>query len=520
MRVPAAIISLVFCSLIQHTTCTCSVNCTTDYISSLNCSCTGPGLAPSYHLKAECSDEGDQMTVDCEIITPQHWCILVVGSYDFDIGAFTKCTVEANDELGVEPNDSTDLTLYENIKPQPPFNVLLIESYSSYNISWEMAYTEDINSYLNTYLIYKVQLRIKDEKPKYYDVYEDRRYLEIPSSILTRGKEYVVAVQAKMNPHRFPTSFWSEWSPTVQWKTKHGRITGEEETNHYMLYFLLLLIVPCVLCFFGRSRLRKVHVYIPSPEFFFRPLYYTHEGDFKKWVGPTSTFSESDFLEKDVVNEKQIKSLERLCEGEGEDSASMTSLGGTRGGSCSQGPESSAGHISIDTVMVLEEESGNSHGSQDPYRHSRRDRFTYPPFSPGRSVASEGVGLLGAEGVISGGLMSRGAEISVELSSHLVLDGLESHLHNAVIEPDQSSLESFSFTERSEDGYPSVAMDMDTIDSGFQESNCGSPVHSDLDIKEQMDAAVMAEAQCSHTNYIKQWVATTSPSAPQVDSSS
>ncbi|KAJ8364126.1 hypothetical protein SKAU_G00129570 [Synaphobranchus kaupii] len=535
MKAQAAITLLVFCSLIEYTTCACNITCTTDYISSLNCSCSGPRLASKYSLEAKCWDEDESIHVSCEIKAPQHWCKLELDPDEFSINARVNCMVQAKDCNGEwEPNDSTNLTLYGNIKPSPPFNISLTVCNSSYNVSWKMAYTE--YSYLKDYLIYRVGIRIKGEtKPKYHYVHEDRWYLDIPFSALHSGKDYEVAVQARVNEHKFETGFWSEWSPTAKWKTK-----GEEDNGKdYRQYCLLLLIVaPCLLCFFGTRRLwlRKVHVYIPSPELFFRPLYHAYEGDFKRWVGPVFTFSESDYLERNmavsVVKEKQGKSLERLCEGEGEDGTSTTSspfLGlasrnsskqSTEDGNCSQGPDSSAGHISIDTVMVLEEESQSLGRSRDPCSGSRGGRFIYPPFSPRGSAASEVLGLLAAEcrreAVISGGRVSGGAEASEGASSHPLLDCLEPRPRNDVQELDQSSLESFSFTEHSEDGYPPVALDMDTIDSGFLESDCSSPVQSDPDVREKIDAPVLGES--FHTNYVKQWVATTDPSAPEGDS--
>ncbi|KAG9349862.1 hypothetical protein JZ751_026215, partial [Albula glossodonta] len=499
-------------------TCNCNVTCTTDYISSLNCSCTGPELTSSYHLEAQCNDEGDDeviISVSCNIASPQRWCTLELDPDELPIGADTKCTVLAK-HSNLEQDHSADVKLYENIKLQPPFNISLTESNGSYTVSWEMAYTD--GSYLNNYLIYRVRFRIKGgTKQDHQPVYEDRRYLEIPRSYLKKGKEYIVDVQARVNPSRISAGFWSEWTP--------AEVRSGEDDMRYCL--LLLIMVPCVLCIFGgRLWLRKVHVYIPSPEGFFKPLYNACDGDFKIWAGTAFTFNESDFQERNMVSENQVKSLKRLCEGEEEANASMTSLGGssipflashstskqsTQGGSCSQDPDSSVGHISIDTVTVLGEESPSSGGLRGSFRDSHGNCFTYPHFIPGGSTASEHVSLLG--------LVSGGAEGYRGSPTRLVLDG-ELCLLNEGNEPDQSSLESFSFTERSEDGYPRVMLDMDTIDSGFLDSECSSPIHSDLDVKEQMDAAVLAEAQRSHSNYVKQWVATTGPSGHQVDSRS
>ncbi|XP_035254387.1 interleukin-21 receptor-like isoform X2 [Anguilla anguilla] len=549
MRVPAAITLLVFSSLIQCTTCTCNITCTTDYISSLNCSCPGPTLASDYHLEAECRDEDENISVSCEIKAPERWCILELDPDEFPIGAFGECTVQAknsNGERGVEQKDSTTLKLYENIKLRPPFNISLTVCKDSYNVSWKM--DSDDYIYFNGYMVYRVRTRIKGEaKPSYHYVYEDRQYLEIPSSVLQSEKDYEVDVQARVNPHRIENGFWSEWSSSAKWRTKRSPTENKnifyktepgEEGNgkdYWQYCFLLLIVAPCLLCFFGtRLWLRKVHVYIPSPEIFFRPLYHAYEGDFKKWVGPTFTLSETDCLEGStavsVVKEKQAKSLERLCDIEGEDGAStssspflgMASLSSSKQSSedCGHSPglDGSAGHVSIDTVTVLEEESQGSGSSRDP----GEGRFEYPPFGPEGNLGNVALGLLAArcrwDAVLSGGRVSGGAGSSEGPSSRLALDCLEPRPRHDGSEPDQSSLESFSFTEHSEDGYPAVTLDMDTIDSGFLESDCSSPVHSDPDVREKMDAPVLVGS--FHTNYVKQWVANTDPSAPQEDSES
>ncbi|XP_036403331.1 interleukin-21 receptor-like isoform X2 [Megalops cyprinoides] len=528
MRIQVAIISLVFCGLIQHTTCACNVNCTTDYISSLNCSCSGQAPAPSYHLEAECwyTDEVERFHASCEVVFSQRWCEIQLDTNVYSIGADSECTVRVkntNGEWSLEPDNFTHLLLYNHIKPQPPFNVTLTESDGTYNVSWKVVYTENENIYLHEDLIYRVRIRSKDKtEPEHLFEHENTRYLEIPTRIFQGSKQHMVDVQAKVNPDTYEHGDWSEWSPTAEWTTRDDEGVKED----YRLYFLLTLIVlPCVLCFFRRRFwLKKVQVYIPSPEFFFQPLYHAYEGDFKKWVGPAFTFSEADFLEKNmvvpVVKEKQLKSLEKLCEGE--DSSCMTGMGSGLFHSsckhiCSQGLDTSAGHISIDTVTVSGEENADLGGSRDPYRGSCGDCFEYPAYSPGESKeGSEGERLLGAQGrreaVICGGRVSSRAETSRDPSSPLGLDSLEWHLDGEYNELEQLSLD---ISEHSEDGYPAVVLDMDTIDSGFLESDCNSPVHSELDGKEQMEALALAEVQHCHTNYVKQWVATTSPPAMQ-----
>ncbi|KAM6957151.1 interleukin 21 receptor, tandem duplicate 1 [Aplochiton taeniatus] len=78
----------------------------------------------------------------------------------------------------------------------------------------------------------------------------------------------------------------------------------------------------------------------------------------------------------------------------------------------------------------------------------------------------------------------------------------QTHGHN--IESERISLDSFNSNEQSEDGYPHV--DLDTIDSGFGESDCSSPLNSEFNGEDQIDASVFTGEGSSSSNYVKQWM--------------
>lgn len=80
---------------------------------------------------------------------------------------------------------------------------------------------------------------------------------------------------------------------------------------------------------------------------------------------------------------------------------------------------------------------------------------------------------------------------------------------------EQVSLFSCSSNEHSDDGYPQMGLDLDTIDSGFLESDCSSP--SGFDGKEHTDTESLDGVGLFQSNYVKQWVTFT---AVQVDNSS
>ncbi|XP_018590416.1 interleukin-21 receptor-like [Scleropages formosus] len=546
MAVHLGIISLTLWGLLQHTTWACSVSCSTDYISSLNCTCADQVPAYPYAFVATCWEEDDHVNSSCEIVAPKQWCILELDSREV-ISADTQCTIRgmsAEDKWTTEENNTVHIILQKHIKPQPPFNLTLTENENNFTVSWEMAYTPVLNYYLNNFLIYRVRIRAKDDSEKdpgkQFTIREDRRYLEVLHSSLEHGKTYVVDVQARPSVHFSTSGYWSEWSPAVE---VHIKYLGDEapnwndqqgEQNYWSYISLVLGLVTCtvVFCCGRKIWLHKAHLcsYIPSPEGYFKPLYCMHGGDFTKWVGPAFVFGEFDFLEKNmvlpVVNVKQSNLIPK-CETESWENGAACSKGDKSldssflgmlspqgqsfldSNSGSQATESSRGGISIDTVTVLEEgeeeaeeEGGSGQGGS---WHSYRGIFAYPSFRVGENPGGEGKALLGAdpkrEAVISGGRMTDGEGIPGGRPAPLGLYDLEWSLANRASELERLSLDSFGSGERSEDGYPNVVLDLDTIDSGFLESDCSSPVRSDFGDKDEE-----AEEQQSHSNYVKQWV--------------
>ncbi|MBN3320092.1 IL21R protein, partial [Atractosteus spatula] len=524
-------------------TCTCNVTCFTDYIDSLSCSCSDALTSSSYVLVAACMTDDEEISrAQCEMQAPQHWCDMTVEwSY---LTSLQKCHCTlSQDYLPVPVNNwpvshLCDLFVFA-VKPQPPFNVQLLGNENAYNLSWEMVYTPEENYYLNSELQYEVQIGEKEAPPeeqRNYPITDDTRYLSIPDAVLKKGKNYVARVRAQVRPHTYSGS-WSEWSPTVEWKTK------SEEVDQYKFYgFLSLILVPFVLlCYVGKILQKKpyLHSYIPSPEDFFKPLYVKYDGDFKKWVGPISTLPVFD-LEKDtvvaVVSDKQ-GSLEKLCKMEAKDSSKDSKGGRGKGdtsfvsvstGDCSklyfpgasgQLTDKSTGHISIDTVTVWGEEEqdypDNTLGGEDPYRgcQGSHNCFDYPACGLDGPSSPEQEGLLGSATRSSANLPAQVRLYNLYGSRVWPLEAGDNELESL-------SLDSYASNDRSEDdGYPRVGLDLDTIDSGFAESDCSSPVQSDFTDKDQINSAVLNDQEHC-TNYVKQWVAYTSTASGEGCSSS
>ncbi|KAL4624388.1 interleukin-21 receptor-like [Arapaima gigas] len=519
------IVSLAVWALFQHTTSACRVSCSNDYISSLNCTCLEEVPSYPFAFVAECWDEIEKTNSSCSVTAPSRWCTLELDS-EFVIGADIQCKIRAASQEGdwaTEEHHSTLISLMNHIKPRPPFNLTLTQNSQNFTVFWEMVYTSDTYYYLNNQLMYRVRIRAKNSShkdlSKVVTIREDRRYLEVIKGTLQRGETYVVDVQARPDFHYFATGYWSEWSSAVELqvegKSPHHPNTGTEKTKvvDEPIRSTVMLSVDKM------AWLYKINVHIPSPEDYFKPLYGIYGGDFTKWVGPAFVFGERDFLEKNmvlpVVNGKPVNPLPK-CEPESKDSgagcALKNSLLGIMSGESSSGgqaTQSSRGRISIDTVMVLEEAGTGPKGCFDSYRGI----FAYPAYRLGENLGCEGKALLGAESkkeaVISSGRVSDGDGVPRGLSAPLGLYDLEWGLSDGASELERLSLDSFGSGERSEDGYPNVVLDLDTIDSGFLESDCGSPVRSEFGDKEE------TEVPHQHSNYVKQWVTTSSEAGAQ-----
>lgn len=229
---------------------------------------------------------------------------------------------------------------------------------------------------------------------------------------------------------------------------------------------------------------------------------------FQRWVGPVLTFNNFDFQEKSttlqVLCEKQQnesseepgngRSGERDFGLSGQNSSKLYFLG-----SNSHSVAHSGGHISMDTVTVSGQEGIMADWSGDNHRRSLEDFLNdkdgnqrVAEIADRQPLVPEGSGSL------------RG------------LDCDDWHLQEHDLENiEQVSLDSYNSNEQSDDGYPQMGLDLDTIDSGFLESDCSSP--SAFDGTEQIETESLDGVGGSHSNYVKQWVAFT---AVQVDTHS
>ncbi|KAK1805244.1 hypothetical protein P4O66_019584 [Electrophorus voltai] len=510
---------LLCCGLVQCCGGECRVSCTTDYRSMLNCSVSASDGPLSCDVEAECRSEFDSVNGRCAIRPPHQWCTIQPDNFSIIIEMDTNCTLKVKQlkqQTELEEHTLSHVILYHIIKPWPPINLTLTKNDQAFNISWDTVYTDDDISLLQDDLMYRVRLRPKDNlDEKYYmeyNIHEDCRHQEIQCESLLSGRVYVAEVQASVNPARIPNSGkeWSEWSSSIEWTCP---CTDADFMGPKRYFLVLLSVVPLMLLFFGKLRWHiKLYMcqYIPNPQNFFKPLYHTYQGDFKKWVGPVLTFNTMDILEKSVplqvLSEKPLAALpcqrELLQEhGGGGDGGGRSGSGmgdwSTRSlvnpmskryflGSSSLLTTRSGGHISMDTVTVSDWTGGSRNGPQLEDQpglegaNQRADGFADDDKVPG---------LDGQRG-------PRGQGFEEWQLQATDMENIE-----------ESSLDSYSSNEQYDDGYPQVGLDLDTIDSGFLESDCSSPLSSECDGGEQLEAALLNGGVGAHSNYVKQWVA-------------
>ncbi|XP_062389265.1 interleukin 21 receptor, tandem duplicate 1 isoform X2 [Sardina pilchardus] len=418
-----SIFGLIYCTATENV---CEVSCTTDYSSHFNCSKTGLTTPVSCLVEVKCRNGEDHSNGSCEIRNPRHWCTMKPHDFAMIDLIDTNCSTRVKQMYQKEIKES-HWPLKSFIKPEPPCNISLEESESDFNLTWEMAYTDE--NFLWNLFIYRVRLRPLSMK-----------------------------------------AIWSEWSHTTELMTEGCFL--DKTQKWYCL--LLLMMIPAMFMICAKMWTNKLHS-IPNPRNFFSPLYHSCEGDFKRWVGPVLIFSNFDLQERTslkVMFEKNLvpsnlheKKTEDLCNSVNIQGSSnllflqdhnFTNSLGVLGNSITG--NSSARHISIDTVTISEEEVAKK-------------------MLPEQSETKV---------IMKGG----------DSNEHWL-----NHVENVDLE--HISLDSFSSLESYEDGYPPMRLDLDTVDSGFLESNCSSPI---FDQGEQTETDPLNTREVSHSSYVKQWI--------------
>uniref|UniRef100_A0A8D3DPB2 Fibronectin type-III domain-containing protein n=1 Tax=Scophthalmus maximus TaxID=52904 RepID=A0A8D3DPB2_SCOMX len=521
---PACLLFLWDLTLLIHcVTSLCNVTCSTDYIVSLNCSCSG--TVPTYPvlLQVSCSNGDEEVNGSCEVQLPQSWCVMNLEYLEDVASIGTMCTATAShqgDQVVTQASGSSTWALSDVVKPQPPFDVQVTNSDGSYNITWANHHQKDC-------LLYRVRIRESKDltQDPVHSLLMETTYMRLHQDKLQPHVAYTVDVQAKMCPENVYRGPWSEWGASVEWRTTG---TSGEVEGIYRYWCFVLLPISLALCLLLLHYLKKtfwlkklrVLTFIPGPKVFFEPLYQDYGGNFKEWVRPL--FSEYDYprinSHAQLMSEKQDRVLQWSKETKTHREDDEATGGGRSlhmlwppgnglphfpGEGGSQGTGHSVGLLSIHTVTL----SGEEFEVEEVM--SRSSVSTLRSYQDGQSFGSfegDNSGHAGYD-LETPRLDRKNCGMSPQHENQaadgLSADGINFRPRAQFFdEPERLSLDSFASNEQSEDGYPRV--DLDTVDSGFVE--CGSPGVSDSDAGEQAYADLFHEHKNSNSNYVKQWM--------------
>ncbi|XP_077173229.1 interleukin-21 receptor isoform X2 [Paroedura picta] len=398
---------------------------------------------------------------------------------------------------------------HENIKLRAPFNVTAAACPGGYNISWESGYVA--NDYLHGELQYQLRYRQKVHtwspteggmagvlKP----VLQDTPTLWLLAQELEGNVEYELQVRARPRDHSAYQGTWSDWSPTSSLRTSPRGTAGAAWVVTPLLAFSLMVTLVTFLCKHHR-RWKKLDPFIPSPAPFFQSLYLAHNGDFKKWVGTscsgaTLAVHECATALPEVCRISRKRPLATTAPGETSAAlctAALPSFTNEQPGSIL---EHAYGHLSIDTVTVadtcgLETEDYRCLPLHSDHMESHIALFRETPPSPSKDSGSSGpwhpdtclAWLQATASLEHGGPVSTSSPPSTEPLC-------------------RKPLSSFWLAEVD----LGEGLDLDTMDSGFVDSDCSSPEDCKFQGRCTSHTAPGKEdGPASLPSYVKQWVA-------------
>ncbi|XP_076997582.1 interleukin-21 receptor [Tamandua tetradactyla] len=512
--------------------------CFTDYLQTVACTLETWALHPRT-LTLTWQDpygELEDKVTSCSLHWSDHNATHARYTCHMDVSHFMAddiFSVNMTDQSGNYSQECGSFVLAESIKPSPPFNVTVTFS-GHYNISWSSDYDDPTFYALKGKLQYELQYRNRGDPwaldPGKKLISVDSRSVSLLPLEFRRNSSYEVQVRAGPQPGSSFQGTWSEWSDPAIFQTQPAEVPGG--WNPYLLFLLFLLLLPLlalppVVVFLDLKihlpwRLwKKVWVQVPSPERFFRPLYAGHGGDFKKWVG--TPFSASSLELPGAPSTLEVHSCCSL-QGPAKGPASMEpadlveadglpeagswgpapATAGSLGGSA-YSPERYRlyGLLSLDAVTVLDADrlcTWPCGCADDAYPALSLDTG----LESGRSPADP---LLGTgTTVLSCGCVSPGGAAGPEGPLGSFLDRLNLPLGEAAgwaPGPPWGSGPPRGVSD-SEAGSPPAGLDMDTFDSGFAGSDCGSPVECDF---------ASPQDEGPPRTYVRQWVVVAPPPA-------
>ncbi|XP_053132681.1 interleukin-21 receptor isoform X2 [Hemicordylus capensis] len=520
MQVPALLWRLL---LLQQASACWNLTCFADYLQTLTClrqenDLGGSSSGTRYNLTASwdcgargrCSFRAGAATATA---TRRQYDCFAEQSSCISINAFhveAAPAALAGDREQPQPQPSPrcrwSFSFREHIKPQPPFSLRAEASLEGYNISWKTPYQQPGKpSDLDGQLHYELRYRQRGhpwQGQNRKQLLQDTHHLWLLPQELVEDTEYELQVRAGPGEQSLYKGAWSEWSaPPAVLRTLPPKASRSKAGAPWLVApFILLSLFAVLLAYWGRhQRLWKLDLVIPSPAPFFQPLYLVYNGDFKKWVGTSCSGAALDVFQWGTI-------LPEACgpQGLSPSPAQEQWPGGPLPPLEAATPgEESCGHLSIDTVTVAGEDGCScgtgpccALGQQQQEEEAAAERDAYRGIDLEGSLLGGGGGWPLASGVPQSGSWARGelpAFLGRNFGDGVELRGLppepwgsgEPPLRRSSPGEERSPYGSLLLLLLSPgwdaDGDPAKGLDLDTVDSGFADSECGSPVDCEFE---------------------------------------
>ncbi|XP_062957379.1 interleukin-21 receptor [Cynocephalus volans] len=497
--------------------------CYTDYLQTITCILEMWTLHPSTFTLTWEDPYGeleDEVT-SCSLHRSTHNATHAKYTCHMDVFRFMAddiFSVNMTDRSGNHSQECGSFVLAESIKPAPPFNVTVTFS-GLYNVSWRSDYEDPAFYALRGKLQYELQYRNRGDpwalSPSRKLISVDSRSVSLLPLEFRKDSSYELQIRASPQPGSSFQGTWSEWSDPVIFQTQPEEL--KEGWDLRLLLLLVLVVMVPTLVFLGL----KIHlpwrlwrkVWVPSPEQFFLPLYEGHHGDFKKWVGAPFTASSLELRpcspgKPSTLETHNYRLPQSMTKGleptEPPGPADLVESDGVLepGSAYNEEGDRPYGLVSIDTVTVVDAEGPCTcpcSCGDDGYPSLNLDTSLEPGPGPEDPLFGTGTTVLSCGCVSEGGIGLGGPLGSL-------LDRLKLSLAD---EESWAAGPSWGGglpggASESEAGSPPAGLDMDTFDSGFAGSDCGSPVECDF---------ASPRDEGPPRSYLRQWVIMAPPPA-------
>ncbi|MEE6522051.1 hypothetical protein FKM82_020456, partial [Ascaphus truei] len=280
---------------IEITTCCEDLRCYVDYIDTLTCEYDTVKEAKhgiSYNLTTTWTVEDPEADTPCPLIQSANthkytcWADMSFFSSEDTFNISIQRTVYGQRDSA---QDCGPFLLSENFVPATPYN-LSVSFSDNYNISWKTMYEGPLHFLRDGEVAYELSYRKEEdswENQKCIHILEDEKNVILLKSSFQEDAEYVARVRAKPGNTSMYHGAWSEWSSPTTWRTQMD-VNGNGNTWPFKNWIALLCggIIIAIMVMFKPLKLpqrlwKNVWVFVPSPAFFFKPLYMGHNGDFK-----------------------------------------------------------------------------------------------------------------------------------------------------------------------------------------------------------------------------------------------